>query len=296
VLRVWLAEAMNADTASPPTSGGPFLWWAGCVWLPGCVAYGGLVAWAAYEMQAHFAPLVVFPVLIGLALGASLVALARVFQMGHRPTAWLAVTLAAMVVVVGQHCLGYRAALIDTARENAQVRQARATFGELVQGTLPPPPESFMDYLRGQAQAGRPLNTLLGRYAAKGAVAWFSWAVDAALVFLPAAVTMGFALRHPFCPRCRSWYTTRRRGRLDAASAQRVAGELGLPVDEASTKAWYRWISCNGGCAPDGFLLCWEGQRGSRPSEPIVWLDGERRRRIVGILDGSTQVKTHAHD
>lgn len=290
------SEALNDPTrvTAPPAGGGRGTWWAWCIWLPGCVAFAALVAWAVSELSRSFSPLGVLPLAVGLVLGASLVALMRLFQMGHRPTAWLAVGLSVAVVVVGQHWLGYRAAVVEADRRSEEFQKTQAKFGELVRGSLPPRPASLVDYLRGEAQRGRPLSTVFGQYSAKGALAWITWTVDALLVLAPAVVMMGFALRRPFCRKCGSWYATRRSGSLDAQAARRLAAALELPLEDSAGAARYRLICCNQGCAPSGFSLSWEGnssgacKRAPYPlGSEIVWLDDQQRTRIVAILDES---------
>jgi len=272
----------QAITAAPDR-GGCATWWAWCIWLPGCVGFGVLLAWASLEVGDYFSPLVIFPLVVGFLLGAALVALMRIFQMGHRPAAWLAVGLSAAAVVLGQHYFSYREALARADHVSSEFLRAQHVFGAAVQGSLPPRPAGLVDYLRRQAAQGRPLTTVFGTYQAKGYLAWLCWAVDGLLVLLAAAVMVGLALRRPFCRRCRSWYSTRGAGRLDEATVRRLAEELSLPLDGSAEKGRYRLICCDRGCGPSGFSLsCGEPPRPVGPE--IVWLDDREQNHVMEIL------------
>jgi hypothetical protein len=284
--------SLDSATFEPPR-GGPWTWWASCLWLPGCVGFGLLLAWAAHEIGKSFAPLVIFPLVVGFVLGASIVVLMGLCQMGHRPTAWLAVGLAGAAVVVGQHYFSYREAAAEANRSSATVERAQAAFGELVRSRLPPAPSGLIDYLRRQAAVGRPLGTILGEYTAKGAVAWLLWALDGLLVLGPAALMVGLAVRRPFCRQCGSFYAARRGGRLDSRTARRLAEELDLPLDGSAEGVRYRLLSCNQGCARTGFSLsCVKSPSAGTPE--IVWLDNARRDRIIQILDESRTTETNS--
>ncbi|HLA85384.1 MAG TPA: hypothetical protein VJL29_11370 [Thermoguttaceae bacterium] len=281
-------EAHACHTLSTATPAGPghWNWWGLCLWLPGCIGFGALLAWAAFEVGQWFSPLVVFPLLVGLVLGVSLVAMMRLFQMGHRPTAWLALGLAAVVVIAGQHYFSYRAAVVEANRASEQLQKARTTFGTLVQGRLPAPPTGPIDYLRRRADEGRPLDTVLGNHMAKGWLAWLSWALDGLLVLGPAAAMVAYALRRPFCGRCGSWYATRRAGPLDAQAVQQLVEILGLSPADTPKGGRYRLISCNQGCAPTGFSLSWK-ELDTKKLPEILWLDDQQHTRVIEILDHS---------
>lgn len=279
-------ENCQISLSTAPASRGRWTWWGWGLWLPGCLIFGTLLAWASFEFSGRFSPLFFYPLMVGLLLGASLVALVRLGQMGHRPTAWLALILTAGIVIGGQHYFSYREASAQSERETVQFTQARAAFGDLVQGQLPSPPDNLFDYLRDQALQGRPLDTVFGPFVAQGAFAWLSWALDGLLILLPAVVMMAIALRRPFCGQCGSWRVTRRAGPLDGPTARRVAEMLEMPHESDQGVAYYRLTSCNQGCAPTGFSLSWQGS-GKAEKLQTVWLDDEQRNQVVKILDQS---------
>ena len=70
----------------------------------------GLV-WAriGQVVQSYFAPAVLFPILVGVFTGLTVVGLVRLVRIGHRPTVLLAAVLAAAVAAAGQHYFSYLA-------------------------------------------------------------------------------------------------------------------------------------------------------------------------------------------
>ena len=78
----------------------------------------------------------------------------RLTQVGNRPTIVLGVLLAAAVAVAGQHYLDYRQALARSLQEIEALQRS----GPVPITRLPAaPPQGFADYLRQQADAGRPV-------------------------------------------------------------------------------------------------------------------------------------------
>ena len=198
------------------TDGGEFSAWKSALWLIVGGVVGLAAAWLAQMEQSYFAPLVIFPLLVGVVVGAAMVGLMRILQVGHRPTIVLGTVLAVTVTVLGQHYLGYLAAY---HWPSAALRALKP----------------FDEFLRQQADRGRPL---VGGLIAHGWLAWVTWAVDGLLVLLAALVTLGPALRQPYCNRCRSWYRTVRAGRVDRVCLSRfetkpaiVVGDVGDAVD-----------------------------------------------------------------
>ena len=270
-----------------PAGRGRATWWGWLIWLPVCVALGLLFAWASVALSTRFSPLLVFPLMVGLVLGASLVSLARICQVGHRATVWTALLLSVAAVVIGQHWFSYRAARVMAEQDLLQYQKAQQAFGELVAGRLPAAPSSMREYLTRQADHGRRLETTFGSWTARGPAAWLSWVLDGLLILLPAAVMTWMALRRPFCGQCRSWYATRRSGPVDAETARRLIDVLEWPAENAAGVTHFRLISCNGGCGTTGLALSCKG-RAAANLPAVTWLDDQRRNTVVAVLDNAT--------
>jgi hypothetical protein len=264
---------------SPPTPA-RFRWRRFLVWIPACLAYGGLIGWVSVSIERYRAPLLLFPLLMGLVLGATLVGMSRVCQVGNRFTVLLGVVLAALAAVIGQHYVGYRDARRQAQEDAQSYRLARLAFGDVVLGETPVPPAGFLDFLRWRAARGF---HVVG-YQARGAVVWVIWVADALLAVAAAVTVVLPALNKPYCDRCRSWFRTIRRGPLDPATAGKLAGlvDEDLPDEVASTR--YRIFACNGGCGPTGLELRWVGPGGESCSTR-AWLGAERRNGVVRALD-----------
>jgi hypothetical protein len=260
---------------------------------------GLLWAWIAQEAQSYAAPFLLFPILVGVFAGLTIVGAARFAQMGHRPTIVLSVVFAAAVAVVGQHGISYLYFLSHYS--NARGVNAKGdspVFAETKKGTVPSPTTggavgsdlsglacqlapNFGEYLRGQADRGRPL---FGRYVAKGWVAWLSWAIDAILTLAAAVAVTIPAFRVPYCNRCRSWYRTVRNGKIDVPTAQRVAEACGVDEIAGLRSPRYRLSCCHAGCGPTYCELSWEEPSGAVDLVRL-WLDAERRNQVTAILD-----------
>jgi len=194
---------MNAEAAASPEkpdvlAGGRFDWLTFAIWLPASALLGGLGAWVAVEGQFYFAPLLLFPILVGIGVGAMNVGLMRLAQMGNRQTAVLGAVVAAAVAVCGQHYLDYRHDAAAIQQRNDAVKGAPA----LLLQDLPQPPASLAEYMRRQAAEGRPLGKSV---VLKGWAAWTSWGVDALLVLAASLLMVIPATRQPYCNKCRSW-------------------------------------------------------------------------------------------
>ena len=274
-------EQPAAGEGAPPAAG--FRWPALALWLPMCVLLSAAVAWLAVAIAGHFAPLVIFPVLVGLVLGGTLVGLARLMQVGNRPTVVSGTILACLVAVVGQHYVCYHGDSERLEEQAESFRQTQREFPGLVQGSAREPARGLVDYLQRQADEGRPL---LGRYVARGAVAWTSWIADGLLVAAAALLVVLPAARQPYCDRCRSWFRTTRRGRIDAESARRLDGFLQIEFPDEVELIDYRIVSCSAGCDPTGFEASWVGESGQSASAG-VWLNADHRIQLAQTLDTS---------
>jgi hypothetical protein len=257
---------------------GSFAWKGLLLAILVCPLFGLIWAWAAEGAQWYFAPIVLFPVLLGVVVGATVVGLVRFTQVGHRPTILLAALLAAAVAGIGQHYFSYLAAYDRAGSSSGVGAASQAEVAALLQQMKP----SFAQYLDAQARRGRPL---VHGYVAKGWAAWLTWVADALLVMVAAVAVTIPALRAPFCNRCGTWYRAIRNGRIDVSTARRLAElvrveELGEPRSFR-----YRLSACQGGCGPTRCELSWE-ESGGALNLVQVWLDAAGRNQVVAILDG----------
>ena len=250
------------------------------LWGPACLVYGGLIGWVAVFVERFRAPLGLLPLLVGALLGASLVGMSRVCQVGNRFTIVLGVVLASLAAVSSQHYVGYREACRQAQDDARSYRLARLAFNDAVLGEMPVPPAGFLDFLRWRAARGF---RVLG-YHAQGTAVWLIWAADALLLVAAAVAVVLPALRRPYCDRCRSWFATTRRGPIDPVTAQNVATLIETELPDEVASAQYRVFACRGGCGPIGFDLRWQGPGGASSSK-TVWLDLERRNHVVRALD-----------
>lgn len=266
---------------SPGNGPRPIGWQALFLWLPGSLVAGLLLGGAAAVVQRRFAPLVFFPLLIGALLGLMLVGWLRTTQTAQRAVALLGVLLAVCGAVFVEHYVCYRTALHD-ATADERLDLARQAFPEQA-GRLgqAPVPDHFWEFMRSEAERGRPL---IGAWVAKGAWAWCSWSVEAALTLVAALAVVVPALRLPYCARCRSWYRTTRSGRLRASVLRRLAAELGIEWTHVPPAARYRVLTCESGCGPMGLELSWRSPRRERERE-LAWLDESQRLAVLRVLD-----------
>jgi hypothetical protein len=272
-------EQSAAVEGSPPEA--RFRWLGMAVWLPMCAILSASLAWAAVVAGTHFAPLLIFPMLLGLVLGVTLVGLARLIQVGNRPTMVSGTILACLVAVVGQHYVCYRVDSEAIRKQAESFHLAQLKHPGLVLGTAPEPAQGVLDYLRRQADAGRPL---LGSYVARGPGAWVSWTADGLLMAAAALLVVLPATRQPYCSHCRSWFRTTRRGRIGTNSAKRLADVLGIEFPKNGASIDYRVVSCSAGCDPTGLEICWVGESGKTTSAR-VWLNSDQRNQVTKTLD-----------
>jgi hypothetical protein len=99
-------QASN-PTGAPPVRGGRFTWRGLCSALAFGLAAGAIGAWVAAETAKFYGlPVLLFPILVGVLVGATMLGLVRFAQIGHRPTIVVGVAVAAAVAVAGQRLLG----------------------------------------------------------------------------------------------------------------------------------------------------------------------------------------------
>jgi hypothetical protein len=288
-------ERMNSsrlpDRSAPsPIQAGRFSWIA-CLLAVIVGPVVGLV-WARVAEAAYLAPFLLFPILVGVFVGLTIVGLTRFAQIGHRPTILLAAVLAAATAVVGQHYLEYlsryslnspTSALAHLTKDVPGIGEAmrRKASAENSIANCPPMAPSFAEYLLAQAKRGRPLP---GGYVAAGWAAWLAWAIDALLTVAAAVAVAIPAVRVPYCNRCGTWYRTIRNGRIDVPTALRLAETCGVDAIPQLRSPRYRLSCCQGGCSPTRCELSWEEPSGA-VALARVWLDGERRNQVATILD-----------
>jgi hypothetical protein len=260
----------------------------------------GLIwGWVAETVEFYVAPFLLFPILVGVFTGLSIVGLTRFAQIGHRPMVLLAVVLAAALAACGQHyfhylstygrvlpLLPFKAAGKNTmpgageADGREGVAQQKGAIPKEIQKELTP---SFTKYMLAQAQRGRPLP---GGYVAVGWAAWLTWAIEALLTLAAAVAVTLPGIRVPYCNRCRTWYRTIRNGKIDVHTAQLLAAICEVDEIHDFRSPRYRLSCCQGGCGPTRCELSWEEESSGAVDLVRVWLDGEQRKRVNEILDG----------
>jgi hypothetical protein len=287
-----LPHALDQPNA-PPIPGGfaPVAFLLALVIAP---VVGLVWSWAAEAAQYYVAPFLLFPIVVGVFTGLTIVGLTRFAQIGHRPTVLLAVVLAAAVAACGQHCLHYVSTYSrvlpllpfeSTAEEMTPdvdkpvAREAIAQDLGALQKELTP---SFGKYMLAQAKRGRPLP---GGYVATGWAAWLAWAIDVLLTLAAAVAVTLPGIRVPYCNRCRTWYRTIRNGRIDVHTAQLLAEICHVDEIRDPHSPRYRLSCCQGGCGPTRCELSWEESSGA-VDLVRVWLDAEQRNRVAAVLDG----------
>ncbi len=258
---------------------------------------GGITAWLAQGAQVdlHFAPLILFPLLVGVVLGAMIVGLMRLAQVGHRPTVIVGIVLAVAVAVVGQHYLTFRESRQRALQDQETFLKAKRAFGDLVKGRAPKPPAHLLEYMQRQAKQGR---TLWYRRSAEGdkldidrkgltvqgGWAWATWIFDGLLTLVATLAIVVPAARLPYCNQCRSWYSVIRSGRIDAALARRLAEAAGVEVPENVRTARYRIACCREGCGATRLHVAWQHVGGPTTLDR-VWLDKPQHNRVTAVLD-----------
>ncbi len=271
-----MQQAREHETVIP--GGGRFRLGQAALALAGGLAAGGAMAWLAAQLQQLRSPWLVFPLVTGLALGAALAGLVRLVQAGHRPTVVAVTLMAAAALGVGQHYFSFRALLQASRQKAPEWEKARLMFPENSWEASPFPPPSFGRYLRWQAARGR----RIGRFVARGGLAWASWALDGLLLAAGALAVVGPAIRRPYCNHCRSWFRATRRGRLDPVGATEVVRRAGRSPPEPASAADYRLLTCNGGCGPTKIDLRWLSNLAVRDR---FWLDANARGMVLEVLD-----------
>ena len=273
-------ERHDTPTHQSPPAAARLRWDRCWLWVPACLVYGGLVGWVAVLVEPFWAPVLLFSLLVGVVLGASLVGISRVGQVGNRLTVLLGTVLAALAAVFGQHYVSYRLTCREAAEDAQTYRRAAYLFQDKVLGEMPVPPDDFLEFLRWRAARGLRVFGL----QAQGAVVWMIWTMDGVLVLGAALAVVVPALNKPYCDRCRSWFVTTRFGPVDPETARKLAAVTQTELPDEIASARYRLSACNGGCGPTRFELRVE-KPGGEWSSAKAWLDVERRNQVVRALD-----------
>jgi hypothetical protein len=162
-------------------------------WLPPALGHALVVAWASLRIEPYFALWLVFPALVGAALGAGLAWLAHFCKLADRRLLLLGTLSAALLAVATQHWLAYRQVIEQfRQREAALLAKAPLVGAGAMALAGEQPPANFWQFLREDALRGR---VLVAGWRAQGSACWLSWGLDAMLV-LAAALGLVF-LGHP---------------------------------------------------------------------------------------------------
>jgi len=268
----------SRDSSQSPPNEGRFAWSGLALALVAAPVVGAVWAWIGNGIQAYFAPMILFPLLVGVVTGLSIVGLVRFAQMGHRPTILMTAVAAAVVAAAGQHYCHYLSDYFWKKQPSIGTGPlAGQDLSALTQGMTP----SFGKYLSVQARRGRPLP---GGYVVQGCGAWLSWGIEALLSVAAAVGVTLPALRVPYCNRCGTWYRTIRNGRIDVPTARRLAETLDVDLAESMHSPRYRLSACRSGCGPMRCELSWEESNGV-VDLARVWLDAEKRNKVLTVLD-----------
>ena len=141
------------------------------IWLVGELLLVGAVAWVAFQIQQEaIAPAVLFPILVGAALGAASAILVGRLQAPSARIAVAASVVAGLLVVVAQDYIGHR----HRVRRLAEQISTQQPLAQVVAGNEFARPE-FSEYLAGKVR-GEPvwwsLDLVLTSAAAGATTAW----------------------------------------------------------------------------------------------------------------------------
>ncbi len=277
-----MSQCIDSIVAQPPDRPARFAAARAVLYAGSAAAAAVIIALLADIVQndLHWAPLVLFPAVIGVILGGALVGIARLTQTGHRPTLFAAALFAAVLSVLGQHLFAYWNHAVDrSVREGSAT--LRAAFPDMAD-RLGAPAEDWFEFMRGAAQRGR---TLPGGWIARDRWAWATWAADGVILIVAALAMVATAARLPFCGRCGTWWRTIRGGRWTAPEAGRLVATVGAEYPpEAVATVRYRLTSCRGGCGPFGLKLLWRDSAGLDYSCDL-WLNAAGRDRVMQLAD-----------
>ncbi len=275
-----------ASLTQPPVEAGLFAWRGFLLALATAPLFGLIWAWVGEVIQGYFAPLILFPLLLGIFAGVSIVALVRFAQIGHHPTIFLAAVLCGIVAAGGQHYLCYWTAYYGPAPSSGTSTATGQDLSVLIRDQMRP---SFGEYMEAQARRGRPMPF---GFIAQGWEAWLSWLIDMLLVVAGAVIVTLPAVQSPYCSRCGTWYRTIRSGKIDQPTVLRLAELMGIEEIGQAHSPRYRLSACQGGCGPTRCELSWDEDAEGTVALACVWLDPAGRSQITAVLDGLENIKS----
>jgi hypothetical protein len=130
--------------------------------------------WLAVQVQRLFAPVLLFPLLVGGGVGGIAGLITRQFYVQNPRVNPLLIVMLGALAVVSLHGFVY----LDYRREFQITFNADPRIRIFTENQTPIGPPGFLDYLHGQAVRGRPW--IGGTWQGRGA--WITWGIDAALV------------------------------------------------------------------------------------------------------------------
>jgi hypothetical protein len=144
---------------------------------------GLATGYGASQLEARFAPVGLFPLLVGAATGIGVIACMRVAGCGSRRGTTAAAVAAAMFAVGVMHSQSYHAAVAHSHAEWDTFQKVQQAAGNAKLNNIPSPINGPRDFVERQLRNGR----LLGSRPVRGVglVVW--WTVDALLVTVGAA-------------------------------------------------------------------------------------------------------------
>lgn len=156
----------------------------------GFVASGALLAlalsWLAAIVQAHWAPVLLFPIATGAVLGSGLWLLRRGWPDLKRGTVLAAALIGGLVLVCGQHYFAYRQYRVNY--EQSSLRNPQAQL--LALAFRDRKPMSLGEFLTLSARERD-----FGPWQLHGWAVWFSWGLEGLLTLAAAAGVAGFRAR-----------------------------------------------------------------------------------------------------
>ena len=245
-------------------------------WLAGAVPLSLVVAWLAVLIEPRFAPLVVFPVLVGLCLGMALAGWMRWCRMAHRTAPysacwrrlWRSFAVSTTSRIAAQAQFDQRLAII---------LQAQRERGEPNDVGLPTPPESLPSFMRQTAERGRPL---AGRVV-HGTGVWLWWGLEAALTLAGAVVPVCDGAQASLLPAL-PYVVSRGPRRPDRSSDGRRNRWATRFATGDFRRGQVSAAELSRGCATSVFELSWDDRSAG---EQRVFLNAPLREEVTTILD-----------